>query len=261
MEIAGEGVVITGASRGLGAALARRLARRGARCVLVARASAELAEVRASIVAEGGAAWAVPADVGDEDAAFAIAGTAEALAGPIALLVQNASTLGRVPLELLLDTEPEDLGRVLAVNLVGPFRLARQMIGAMALRGRGLVVQITSDAGIVGYARWGAYGISKAAADQMGRIWAAELEGTGVSVLTVDPGEMDTAMHAAAMPGADRTVLLSPDHAAAHLEGVILGHERFASGARLAAPMLRRRRSHRPISSPRPRPAPRPAGS
>ncbi|HKC25174.1 MAG TPA: SDR family oxidoreductase [Thermoanaerobaculia bacterium] len=235
MEIFGKTAVITGASRGLGAALARRLARRGARCILVARESRELRGVTAEIAAEGGTAWAVPADVGDEGAALAIAGAAEALAGPVSLLVLNASTLGRVPLELLLDTEPEDLERVLAVNLVGPFRLARRVIGGMALRGRGLVVQVTSDAGIVGYPRWGAYGVSKAALDQMGRIWAVELEGTGVAVLTFDPGEMDTAMHAAAMPDADRTALLSADEAAARLEEAILSHERFASGARIAA--------------------------
>ena len=233
MKIHGTAVIVTGASRGLGAALARRLAEMGARCVLVARDSPDLSSVEASIRARGGAAWAVPESLGDPGAAARIAAASEALAGPVALLVQNASTLGRVPLELLLDTEAEDLERVLGVNLVGPFRLARHVAGAMALRGRGLLVQVTSDAGVVGYPRWGAYGISKAALDQMGRVLGAELAGTGVSVLTVDPGEMDTAMHAAAMPDADRSALASPEEAAARLVHVIEEHERFESGSRL----------------------------
>ena len=98
-----------------------------------------------------------------------------------------------MPLRLLLDTECEDLERALAVNLVGPFRLTKALAGPMVLRGRGLVVHVSSDAAVEAYPRWGAYGVSKAALDHLGRIWAAELAGTGVRVLTVDPGEMDTA--------------------------------------------------------------------
>src|SRR6185369_17167166 len=116
----------------------------------------------------------------------------------------NASTLGPVPLRLLLDTDCEDLEQALAVNLVGPFRLTKVVLGQMVLRGRGLVVNVTSDAALEAYPRWGAYGASKAALEQLGRVWAAELQETGVRVLAVDPGEMDTRMHADAIPDADR---------------------------------------------------------
>src|SRR6185369_6353707 len=137
------------------------------------------------------------------------------------VLVHNASTLGRTPLPLLLDTDCEDLERVLAVNLVGPFRLTKALAGSMALRGGGLVLHVTSDAGRTPYPGWGAYGVSKAALDHLGRIWAAELEGSGVRFLTVDPGEMDTQMHAEAMPDADRSVLARPEAVAARIADLI----------------------------------------
>jgi NAD(P)-dependent dehydrogenase (short-subunit alcohol dehydrogenase family) len=125
-------------------------------------------------------------------------------------LINNASTLGPSPLRLLLDTDCEDLERALAVNLVGPFRLTKALAGSMALRGRGLVVNISSDAAVETYPRWGAYGASKAALDQLSRVWAAELAGTGVRVLAVDPGEMNTRLHAEAMPEADPASLADP---------------------------------------------------
>jgi len=87
----------------------------------------------------------------------------------------------------------------------------------MLLRGGGLVVHVTSDAGREAYPLWGAYGVSKAAFDHLARIWAAELRGTGVRFLTVDPGEMDTRMHAEAMPDADRSALADPSAVAVRI--------------------------------------------
>ncbi len=235
MDIAGAGVVITGGSRGLGRALGSALARAGARVVLVARNAEEVERAAAEIRAEGGEAHALPADVGSKEDVHRIAGAAAALAGPIDVLVHNASTLGPTTLRLLLDTECEDLSRVLEVNLVGPFRLTRAIAGAMAVRGRGLVLHVTSDASVNAYPRWGAYGVSKAALDHLARTWAAELEGTGVRVLTVDPGEMRTAMHAAAMPEADPAALADPAAVAARLASIIASAEDVPSGARIAA--------------------------
>src|SRR5205085_1284417 len=137
------------------------------------------------IRAAGGEAHALPGDVADKNQTHAIAGAAAALVGPIEVLVHNASTLGPVPMPLLLDTACEDLSAVLETNLVGPFRLSKAVGGAMALRGRGLIVQISSDAAVAAYPRWGAYGVSKAGFDHLGRILAAELESTGVRVLMV----------------------------------------------------------------------------
>src|SRR5437667_185468 len=98
----------------------------------------------------------------------------------------------------------------LDVNLVGPFRLAKAIVGSMALRGRGLMISITSDAAIEAYSHWGAYGITKAALDHMTRILAAELHDMGVCFLSIDPGDMDTRMHADAIPDADPATLGQP---------------------------------------------------
>jgi NAD(P)-dependent dehydrogenase (short-subunit alcohol dehydrogenase family) len=235
MEIRGRGVLVTGASRGLGAALSRALAREGAKVVLVARGAGELDKVVADIRRVGGEAHGLAADIGAKDDIYRIAGVAAAIVGPLDLVVHNASTLGPTPLKPLLDTECEDLVRVLDVNLVGPFRLTKAVAGGMAVRGRGLVVSVTSDASISAYASWGAYSVSKAALDHLGRIWAAELAESGVRFLTVDPGEMDTAMHADAMPEADRTTLADPAVVASRIVDIVRHAEQIPSGARLEA--------------------------
>ena len=234
MDLRNRGILLTGASRGLGAALAKELARKGARLALVARDEAALQRVVRSIEAEGGEAHAIAADVGAKEDVYAIAGTAAALVGDVDVVIQNASTLGRVPLLLLADTACEVLEQVLAVNLVGPFRLTKALVGPMLLRGRGLVVHLSSDAAVAAYPRWGAYGSSKAALDHLSRIWAAELDGTGVRFLGVDPGEMDTAMHAEAMPDADRTSLARPDTVARKIAQMI-ADDSIPNGARLEA--------------------------
>jgi NAD(P)-dependent dehydrogenase (short-subunit alcohol dehydrogenase family) len=226
--------LITGASRGLGRALAEELAARGWSVVLVAREAGPRGDVVAGIRARGGVAHAVTGDIADKDAIHRIAGQAQALAGEIGLLVHNASTLGPVPLRLLLDTECEDLAQVLETNVIGPFRLTKVIAGAMALRGAGTIVHISSDAAVEAYSRWGAYGISKAAQDHLSRVLAAELDGTGVRVLAVDPGEMDTRMHADAVPDADRATLQRPADVAERL--VALVESKVASGARIALP-------------------------
>jgi NAD(P)-dependent dehydrogenase (short-subunit alcohol dehydrogenase family) len=236
MNIQGQGALVTGASRGLGRALAEQLAARGARVALVARELGPLRDVVAAIRGRGGDAHAVAGDISDKTAIHRIAGQAQGLVGEIAIAIHNASTLGPTPLRLLLDTECEDLAAVLETNLIGPFRLTKVLAGAMAIRGAGVIVHISSDAAIEPYPRWGAYGASKAAQDHLSRILAAELDGTGVRVLAVDPGEMDTAMHAAAIPDADRTTLQAPAAVAARIVQMIEDGARAPSGARLIAP-------------------------
>ena len=236
MKISGQGALVTGASRGLGRALAETLAAKAARVVLVARDTGPLSDVVATIRANGGVAHAVAADISDKDAVHKIAGQAQGLVGEIGIAIHNASTLGPVPLRLLLDTECEDLAGVLETNLVGPFRLTKILAGAMALRGTGVIVHISSDAAVEAYPRWGAYSISKAAQDQLSRVLAAELEGTGVRVLAVDPGEMDTKMHADAIPDADPATLQRPADVAARIVSMIENDGAAKSGARLVAP-------------------------
>jgi NAD(P)-dependent dehydrogenase (short-subunit alcohol dehydrogenase family) len=234
MEIENRAALITGASRGLGRSLARRLASAGARVVLVARDPGEVEAAAQAIRQKGGAAFGIAADVGDKDAAHRIAGQAAALAGAIDLVIHNASTLGPVPLAPLLDTSCEDFERAFAVNVLGPFRLTKLFAGAMALRGSGMVVHVTSDASVSAYPNWGAYGVTKAALDHLTRIWAAELESTGVKLLAVDPGDMDTRMHADAIPDADPGSLLSPDVVADRIVRLIV-KDGWKTGARLEA--------------------------
>ncbi|HEX7841728.1 MAG TPA: SDR family oxidoreductase [Kofleriaceae bacterium] len=236
MNIQGQGALVTGASRGLGRALAEQLAARGARVALVAREAGPLGDVVAEIRAKGGDAHAIAADISDKAAIHRIAGQAQGTVGEIAIAIHNASTLGPTPLRLLFDTECEDLAAVLETNLVGPFRLTKVLAGAMAIRGAGVIVHVSSDAAVEPYPRWGAYGVSKAAQDHLSRILAAELDGTGVRVLAVDPGEMDTVMHAAAIPEADRATLQRPAEVAVRIVQMIEDGARAPSGARLVAP-------------------------
>ena len=233
MKIQNASVLITGGSRGLGRSLGIRFALGGARVVLVARNRAELDAAVAEIRRLGGEAYGIAADIGKKEDTYPIAAQAAALAGPIDILIQNASTLGAVPLRLLLDTDCEDLERTLQTNLVGPFRLAKVIAGSMALRGQGMVISISSDAAVEAYAGWGMYGISKAALDHMTRIFAAELHDTGVRFLSIDPGEMDTKMHADAVPDANRSALAQPDDVAAPILEIVSRSAEIPNGQRV----------------------------
>lgn len=230
-----ETAVVTGGSRGLGRALALALASRGTAVAVVARHEAPLEAVVNAIVEEGGRAHAIVADVGEPDAAVRIAGQALSALGHVDLLVHNASTLGAVPLPMLTDLRGEDLERTLAVNVLGPHRLTRALLPSMRLGRGGVVVGISSDAAIEAYPGWGGYGASKAALDQLLRGWAEELRGTGVRVLCIDPGEMDTQMHADAVPDADRSRLGRPDVVASIIVDILVHPERAPSGARILA--------------------------
>src|SRR3569623_945571 len=226
--------LLTGASRGLGRAQAEQLAPPGTRVALVAREAGPLDDVVGGLRARGGTAHAIVGDIADKQAIHRIAGQASGRVGDLDLRVHNASTLGPTPLRLLLDTECEDLARVLETNLVGPFRLPKVLAGAMALRGAGTIVHISSDAAVEAYPTWGAYSISKAAQEHLSRVLAAELAGTGVRGLAVDPGERDTKMHADAVPDADRAALQRPAEVAAKLLALL--DSNVASGTRIALP-------------------------
>lgn len=240
-DLKNKSVLITGGSRGLGKALAAKLAAGGAKVVLVARQQAELDEAVGEIKRNGGVAFGIVADVGNKESIYPIAGQAAVLAGPIDILINNASTLGPVPLRLLADTDCEDFERALQVNTIGPFRLIKAVSGAMLLRQSGLVINISSDAAVEAYPGWGVYGASKAALDHLTRIVAAELVGSGVRFFSIDPGEMDTRMHAEAMPAADPKSLPEPSTVAEQIISMIQQSEQIESGARLSAPNWRER--------------------
>jgi NAD(P)-dependent dehydrogenase (short-subunit alcohol dehydrogenase family) len=126
------------------------------------------------------------------------------------ILVNNASELGPTPLPQLVDYPPHVFADVLKVNLQAPFHLAWSLLGGMLRHGEGVIINVSSDVAIHGYPGWGAYSVSKAAIDGLTRTWAAELEGTGVRIYSIDPGDMNTAMHRAALPEDDPADLLDP---------------------------------------------------
>jgi len=214
-------VAITGGTSGLGLALVRTFVERGAKVAFVARTASAVANVAAETGAVG-----IVADVSRKDDIHRIALQVGAALGGLDVLINNASDLGPVPLVLLADTDCEDFERALQTNLLGPFRLSKALLGALAgsaREGRGaMIVNISSDAAITPYETWGAYGASKAALHHMSHIWDAELAGEGVRMLSLDPGDMDTPMHAAAIPGADRAGLQRPEAAAAGIVAAVL---------------------------------------
>lgn len=234
-ELREKSVVVTGASQGLGRALAIQLAQQGAKVVLVARQATRLEQVVQEIRAQGGIAFGIAADVGDKESIYPIVGQATALAGPIDVLINNASTLGPTPLRLLLDTDCEDFERALQVNTLGPFRLLKAVAGSMILRHTGVIVNLSSDAAVEAYPTWGIYSASKAALDHLTRIVGAELQDTAVRFFSVDPGEMNTQMHADAMPDADPDTLPDPQTVAATIVTMIQASQQLESGARLIA--------------------------
>jgi NAD(P)-dependent dehydrogenase (short-subunit alcohol dehydrogenase family) len=205
-RLEGKYVLITGASQGLGRQLAISYAREGAAGIgIVARRSEALDEVRERIreVAPETHAHVVVADLTrQEEVERVIATTLSEFGGRLDVLVNNASAIGPTPLPYLLDYPLEDFREVLNTNLIAPFLLIKKALPAMVEHG-GSIINVTSDAGVVGYPGWGAYGISKFGIEGMSQTWAAELEGSNVRVNWVDPGEMNTAMHRAAEPEED----------------------------------------------------------
>ncbi len=124
--------------------------------------------------------------------------------------------------------------------MVAPFRLTQALIGSMLLRDRGVIINVTSDAAVTGYPGWGAYAVSKAALEGLTRTWAAELVQTSVRIYSVDPGDMDTDMHRAAIPGADPSELARPDVVALAFVRLVTTDEADLAGRRLEAAALGR---------------------
>ncbi|MGF1480716.1 MAG: SDR family NAD(P)-dependent oxidoreductase [Cyanophyceae cyanobacterium] len=233
-KLQGKYILITGASQGLGRQLAIAYAQEGAAGIaMVARHAEALAAVKQEIQeATKTQVVVVAADISQPDAIEkvvqemrrlqaaqtrlltiaadltrpeeierAIATTLNEF-GRLDVLVNNASTIGPSPMPYLLDYPLEDFHTVLNTNLIAPFLLIRKALPAMIENG-GAIINVTSDAGVTGYPGWGAYGISKFGIEGLSQTWAAELEGSGVRVNWVDPGDMNTAMHRAAEPDED----------------------------------------------------------
>ncbi len=220
-EPAGLRVAITGGTSGLGLALVHRLSSDGAQVAFVARHRDRVEAIQHRFPATHG----IVGDVSDKTAIYPIALQILGKLGGLDVLVNNASDLGPTPLALLGDTECEDLERALATNLLGPFRLTKAVLGALAAsarEGRGaVIVNVSSDAAVNAYPTWGAYGASKAALRHLSNIWDAELATEGVRFLSIDPGDMDTPLHALAVPDADPATLKRPETAAEEIVSAI----------------------------------------
>jgi len=212
-RLKGKYILITGASQGLGRQLAIDFAREGAAGIaIVARRADALERVAASIrEAEPKAeVLMIAADLSSEgEIERVVATTLNEFSGRLDVLVNNASSIGPTPLPYLLDYPLEDFRQVLETNLTAPFLLIKKALPAMIENG-GSIINVTSDAGRVGYPGWGAYGISKFGIEGMSATWAAELEGSRVRVNWVDPGNMNTEMHRAAEPEEDPTEWADP---------------------------------------------------
>jgi NAD(P)-dependent dehydrogenase (short-subunit alcohol dehydrogenase family) len=210
MNLRDQVVLVTGASRGLGRAVARLAAAQGARLILTARGPEDLAAVEAEL-APHGAVFALPGDVADPAHAERLVREGEGRLGPVDVLINNASDLGATPLPHLQDYPLEAFERALRTNAVAPLHLAQLVLPGMFHRRQGVIVNVTSDAAVEAYPGWGGYGASKAALEGLSRVLAAELEGTGVRVYAVDPGDMNTRMHQEAEPDADLSDLPDPE--------------------------------------------------
>ena len=216
IDLKGLRVAVTGGTSGLGLALVRRLAAQGARVAFVARSAPAVERIANETGANG-----IVGDIGRKDDIYPIALQMTGNLGGLDVLINNASSLGPTPLAPLADTECEDLEQALAVNVLGPFRLTKALFGALAASARNergaLVINISSDAAINAYSGWGAYGASKAALRHLTSIWGEEAKADRVGFLSIDPGDMDTPLHALAIPDADPLTLRRPEDSAAEL--------------------------------------------
>ncbi|MGN6392324.1 MAG: SDR family NAD(P)-dependent oxidoreductase, partial [Gemmatimonadales bacterium] len=225
-------VAVTGGTSGLGLALVEALQARGTHVAFIARHPDQVARVAARFPGTHG----IVGDVSRKAQIHPLALRITAALGGLDVLINNASSLGPVPLAPLADTECEDVEAALATNLLGPFRLTRALLGALGAAARegrpALVINVISDAALTPYAGWGAYGASKAALLHLSRIWNEELASFGIRVQPIDPGDMDTPLHALAVPDADPATLKRPEESAREMIRTIEAYawERSRSG-------------------------------
>jgi NAD(P)-dependent dehydrogenase (short-subunit alcohol dehydrogenase family) len=215
-RMAGRVALITGASRGLGAATALAYAREGAHCVLVARTVGGLEEVDDRIKALGGSATLVPLDVTDGLGIDRLGAALYERYGKLDVLLGNAAILGT--LSPLGHIEPKTFERVVAVNLTANWRLIRSLDPLLRRSDAGRAIFVTSGASRRPIAYWGAYAVSKAALDMLVGIYAAEVAHTNVRVNLFNPGPTRTGMRREAFPGENPAQQTPPE---AHAESLI----------------------------------------
>jgi NAD(P)-dependent dehydrogenase (short-subunit alcohol dehydrogenase family) len=223
--------LITGASRGLGATLARHLAAQDFALVLTSRTAHQLERLADELSDRGTAVRALSGDIVEHTTRLRLVEAARDLGG-LDILVNNASELGGIgPLDRMAATR---LIRVLLVNVVAPIALTSAALPLLTAR-KGLVINVSSDAAAGAYSGWGAYGASKAALDLATRTFAGELASSEVGVIAVDPGDMRTDMHQQAFPGQDISDRPLPHVTLPFWDWVLAQRPMHVTGQRFAA--------------------------
>jgi len=215
LNLNGQVAVVTGAGRGIGRAIAQRLARAGAHAVLSARTAAPLAETERAIRAAGGSAEAAPADVADEEQVRSLFRRVTERHGRVDILVNNAGLGVFGP---LADTSAADFDRVMAVNLRGAFLCCREALRLMAPRRRGTIINISSVVGFRGYPNQSAYAASKHGLMGLTKSLAVEAQPHGIRVSAVLPGGVDTDMSRQSRPDLKADDLMQPEDIAQAVE-------------------------------------------
>lgn len=201
--------LVTGASRGIGRAVALRFAEEGAHVIAVARTQGALEELDDDIRALGAEATLVPVDLTDGDAIDKVGAAIYERWGKLDILVGNAGRLGQLgPINHI---DPKEWDRVMAINLTANWRLIRSLDPLLRQSDAGRAIFVTSTVGSEPRAYWNAYAVSKAALEQMAKIYAAEVTKTPIKVNLINPGGTRTAMRAQAMPGEDPQDVKPPE--------------------------------------------------
>ena len=232
----GKVVLITGSSKGLGLALARAFVEHGASVVLNARGAATLASAEAELAAVGDRVLVVRADATLPGDIERLVQAALDRFGRIDLLINNAWILGPSPRPELADFGAADLAEIFRANVIGPVLVTQAVLPHMRAQGGGSIIMVTSDAGQTGYPGWAGYGASKAALELLTQSWAAELEGSGVRLNAVNPGDLNTEMQQLANPGEDVSDRLDPATVTEVFLWLASGAAREVSGRRFDAP-------------------------
>ena len=209
--------IVTGGGRGFGRAIAETLAGLGASVIIASRNAPELDEVANGIKKQGGRALAQTADVSDERQVQELVLAAERWVGPPTILVNNAGVLD--PVGPLVETSGASWLRNIAINVGGTYLVTRAVLPGMLDRDYGRVVNISSGAADRASAGWSAYCAAKAAVDQLTRVLALEMEGSGVTVCAFHPGFMDTAMQERIRKATPQEFPRVEEYRQAHREG------------------------------------------
>lgn len=208
-RLAGRIALVTGASRGIGAAVAQRFASEGAELILVARTIAGLEEVDDAVKAVGGHATLVPLDLSDFPAIDRLGQAIYDRHKRLDILVANAGLLGT--LTPLHQIRPEEWQQVMDLNVTANYRLIRSLHPLLAASPAGRAIFVSSGASLAPRAYWGTYGVSKAALDMTAGIYAAETRRSSIRVNLLDPGRVRTRMRARAYPGEDPMTIPAPE--------------------------------------------------